>query len=105
MYTTIRAAVLGLVFTIRVAFPGLALAQTKPTSATVDMIKKRGQLICGTDTGIPGFAYQDNTGRWLGFDVDYCRAIAAAIVGDPEKIKFIGTTSKVRFTVLQSGEI
>jgi general L-amino acid transport system substrate-binding protein len=106
MHTTVvRAAVLGLAIAVGVTFSGLALTQTKPISPTVDAIKKRDQLICGTDTGIPGFAYQDNTGRWLGFDVDYCRAIAAAIVGDPEKIKFIGTTAKVRFTVLQSGEI
>jgi general L-amino acid transport system substrate-binding protein len=106
MHTTVvRAAVLGLAIAVGVTLSGLALTQTKPISPTVDAIKKRDQLICGTDTGIPGFAYQDNTGRWLGFDVDYCRAIAAAIVGDPEKIKFIGTTAKVRFTVLQSGEI
>lgn len=62
-------------------------------------------LNCGTDTGIPGFAFQDNAGKWMGFDVDYCRAAAAAVLGDSEKVKYIGTTAKVRFTVLQSGEI
>jgi general L-amino acid transport system substrate-binding protein len=74
-------------------------------SATLDAVKKRGQLICGVDTGIPGFAFQDAAGKWQGLDVDYCRAIAAAVLGDSEKVKYVGTTSKVRFSVLQSGEI
>ena len=74
-------------------------------SPTMDAIRKRDQLICGIDTGIPGFAFQDASGRWQGLDVAYCRAIAAAVLGDPEKVKFVGTTAKVRFSVLQSGEI
>jgi len=74
-------------------------------SPTLDAVKKRGQLICGVDTGIPGFAFQDASGKWQGLDVAYCRAIAAAVLSDPEKVKYVGTTSKVRFTVLQSGEI
>jgi general L-amino acid transport system substrate-binding protein len=74
-------------------------------SATIDAIKKRDQLICGVDTGIPGFAYQDSAGKWQGLDIAYCRAIAAAVLGDPEKVKYVGTTAKVRFSVLQSGEI
>ncbi|MFO1058780.1 MAG: amino acid ABC transporter substrate-binding protein [Dongiaceae bacterium] len=74
-------------------------------SPTMDAIRKRDQLICGIDTGIPGFAFQDSSGRWQGLDVAYCRAIAAAVLGDPEKVKFVGTTAKVRFSVLQSGEI
>src|ERR1700751_1284658 len=72
---------------------------------TLDAIKKRDQLICGVDTGIPGFAFQDAAGKWQGLDIAYCRAIAAAVLGDPEKGKYIGTTAKVRFSVLQSGEI
>ncbi len=76
-----------------------------PPGPTAAAIKQRGQLICGTDTGIPGFAYQDNAGKWVGFDVDYCRAAAAAVLGDSEKVKYIGLTAKVRFTVLQSGEV
>ncbi len=73
--------------------------------ATVAAIKQRGMLNCGVDAGIPGFAYQDKAGKWVGFDVDYCRAISAAVLGDSEKVKYVGTTAKVRFTVLQSGEI
>ena len=74
-------------------------------SPTMDAIKARGQLICGIDTGIPGYAYQDSSGNWQGLDVAYCRAIADAMLGAPDKVKFIGLTSKVRFSVLASGEI
>src|SRR5262245_17398832 len=74
-------------------------------SETIDAIKKRDQLICGVDTGIPGFAFQDSAGKWQGLDIAYCQAIAAAVLGDPGKVKYIGTTAKVRFSVLQSGEI
>jgi general L-amino acid transport system substrate-binding protein len=72
---------------------------------TVDAIKKRGVLACGVDTGVPGFATQDNTGKWVGFDIAYCRAIATAILRDPEKVKYVPTTAAARFTILQSGEI
>ena len=83
-----------------------AMAQTLPAPGpTVEAIKKRGELVCGVDSGIPGFAYQDSAGAWKGFDVDYCQALAAAVLGDPKKVKYVGTTAKVRFTVLQSGEI
>lgn len=83
-----------------------ASAQTLPAPGpTAEAIKKRGELVCGVDSGIPGFAYQDSGGAWKGFDVDYCQALAAAVLGDPKKVKYVGTTAKVRFTVLQSGEI
>jgi len=74
-------------------------------SPTIDAIKKRGELICGVDTGIPGFAFQDSAGKWQGLDIAYCRAIATSVLGSADKVKYIGTTSKVRFSVLQSGEI
>src|SRR5215471_8354016 len=74
-------------------------------SSTMDAIKKRGELICGVDTGIPGFAFQDSAGKWQGLDIAYCRALATAVLGSADKVKFIGTTAKVRFSVLQSGEI
>ena len=79
-------------------------APSASAQATVAAIKQRGTLNCGVDAGIPGFAYQDKDGKWIGFDVDYCRALAAAILGDPEKVKYVGTTTKVRFTMLQAGE-
>src|SRR5258708_27593889 len=84
-----------------VGLSGSALAQ----SPTLEAVKKRDQLICRVDTGIPGFAFQDAAGKWQGLDIAYCRAIAAAVLGDPAKVKYVGTTSKVRFSVLQSGEI
>jgi general L-amino acid transport system substrate-binding protein len=87
------------------AFAGTAAAQNEVKSVTMDAIKKRGQLICGVDTGIPGYAFQDSKGAWQGLDIAYCRAIADALLGSPDKVKYIGTTSKVRFSVLQSGEI
>ncbi|WP_148663275.1 amino acid ABC transporter substrate-binding protein [Bosea vaviloviae] len=80
-------------------------AEAQVKSATLDAVKKRGELNCGVDTGIPGFAFQDSAGKWKGLDVAYCRAIAAAVLGDAEKVKYVGVTTKVRFTVLQSGEI
>ncbi len=72
---------------------------------TVTAIKARGALACGVDTGIPGFAFQDSKGAWHGFDVAYCRALAAAVLGDPEKVRYVPTTTPARFTVLQAGEI
>ena len=85
---------------------GAARAQTVAIPGpTVDAIKKRGQLACGVDTGIPGFAFQDSSGKWQGFDVAYCQAIAAAVLGDPTKVRYVPTTTPARFTVLQSGEI
>src|SRR6516225_5864330 len=88
-----------------VGFAGAAWPQSEVKSPTLDAVKKRGEVLCGVDTGIPGYAYQDASGKWQGLDVALCRAVAAATLGDPEKVKYIGTTSKVRFSVLQSGEI
>ena len=85
---------------------GVAMAQlAPPPGPTVEAIKKRGMLNCGIDTGVPGFAAQDASGTWKGIDIDYCRALAAAVLGDPAKIKYTPTTAAARFTVLQSGEI
>jgi len=71
----------------------------------LDAIKARGQLICGVSTGVAGFALADSQGKWTGLDVDVCRAVAAAIFGDADKVKFIPTTAQQRFTALQSGEV
>jgi len=72
---------------------------------TLAEVKKRGYLQCGVSTGLTGFSIADEKGRWAGFDVDYCRAVAAAIFGNGEKVKFIPLSSKERFTALQSGDI
>ena len=72
---------------------------------TLDQIKQRGQLVCGVHVGLAGFSQADSSGAWSGLDVDVCRAIAAAVVGDATKIKWVPLTAQQRFTALQSGEI
>lgn len=87
-------------------FAAAALAQAPaPASKTLDTIKSRGQLSCGVSTGNPGFSNPDDKGNWTGFDVDFCRAVAAAIFDDPSKVSFKPLTAKERFTALQSGEV
>ena len=72
---------------------------------TLKTIKDRGTLSCGVSQGLPGFSSPDDKGNWTGIDVDVCRAIAAVILNDPTKIKFVPLSAKDRFTALQSGEI
>jgi len=83
----------------------LVFAAGAASAATVDDVKARGTLKCGTNTGLAGFAAPDANGRWEGFDVAVCRAVAAAVLGDPEKVEFTPTTGETRFTALASGEI
>ena len=73
--------------------------------ASVDAIKARGELICGVNTGLGGFSIANSTGKWVGLDVDVCRAIAAALLGDGNKVKFVPLNAQQRFTALQSGEV
>jgi general L-amino acid transport system substrate-binding protein len=85
---------------------GLALAALPAYAGkTLDTIKSRGQVVCGVNVGLAGFSQADSNGKWSGLDVDICRAIAAAVLGDPEKIKYVPLTAQQRFTPLQSGEI
>jgi len=72
---------------------------------TLATVKARGNLICGVNSQVPGFGFVDANGAYSGFDVDYCRALAAAVFGDPGKIEFRPVTASERFTALQSGEI
>ena len=74
-------------------------------SATLDAVKARGQVVCGVSTGIAGFSLSDSQGVVRGLDADYCRLMAAAVLGDANKVKFVPTTTTNRFTALQSGEI
>lgn len=74
-------------------------------AATLDDVKARGELLCGSSTGLTGFGTPDAAGNWTGFDVDLCRAIAAAVLGDATKVKFVPLTGETRFTALQSGEV
>jgi general L-amino acid transport system substrate-binding protein len=84
----------------------VALASTSgvATAGTLQDVKARGELNCVVTTGVAGFGAPNDSGRWEGFDVDFCRATAAAILGSGDKVKFVPTTGKTRFTVLNSGE-
>jgi general L-amino acid transport system substrate-binding protein len=73
-------------------------------AGTLQDVQARGELNCIVTTGVPGFGAPNDAGRWEGFDVDFCRATAAAVLGDPNKVKFVPTTGKTRFTALNSGE-
>jgi len=74
-------------------------------AGTLEDVQAAGELKCGINTGLPGFAFTDDMGRWTGFDVAYCRALAAAVLGDADKISFVNLTGKTRFPALQAGEI
>jgi len=90
------------------ALSGLILACLLNVAArgdTLDGVRQRGALACGVSTGLAGFGLPDDRGVWRGFDIDYCRAVAAAIFDDPQKIKFTPLSGKDRFTALQSGEV
>ena len=82
----------------------LALAGSA-TAQTLDRIRQRGAVVCGTSQGLTGFSQPDSRGAWSGLDVDWCRALAAAIFDDPTKIRLVPLSSKDRFTAAQSGEI
>ncbi len=84
----------------------VALASTAgtATAGTLEDVKARGELNCIVTTGVAGFAAPNDAGRWEGFDVDFCRATAAAVLGDADKVKFVPTTGKTRFTALNAGE-
>ncbi len=90
---------------IAMAATGMLLMGSAHAGATLDAVKKKGFLQCGVNTGLPGFSATDNKGAWSGLDVDACRAVAAAMFGDADKVKFTPLNAKERLTALQSGEI
>jgi general L-amino acid transport system substrate-binding protein len=96
-----RAALAAAALAALAGMTSAASAQTK----TLDTVKQRGQLVCGVNVGLPGFGAADDKGVWSGLDVDYCKATAAAVLGDAGKVRYVPTTTKERFTALQSGEI
>ncbi|MDE0058694.1 MAG: transporter substrate-binding domain-containing protein, partial [Defluviicoccus sp.] len=77
-----------------------AMGASPGQAATLDDVKAAGTLKCGINTGLPGFAYTDDKGKWTGFDVAYCRALAAAVLGDANKVTFVNLTGKTRFPAL-----
>ena len=88
------------------AVGALTFAGAMPAqAATLDDVKAAGTLKCGINTGLPGFAFTDDDGNWTGFDVAYCKALAAAVLGDVGKISYVNLTGKNRFPALASGEV
>src|SRR6516162_2159543 len=83
----------------------LAASACSASAATLDTVKQRGTLVCGVSTGFAGFSAPDSQGNFKGLDVDYCRALAAGVLGDPTKVRYVALTAQNRFTALQSGEI
>ena len=92
-------------FRVALVAAAVALVGVGAHATTLKDVVAAGELTCGINTGVPGFAFTDDRGRWTGFDVAYCRALAAAVLGDPDKVKYISLTGKNRFPALQSGEI
>src|SRR6201993_3966470 len=83
----------------------LAASTVIASGATLDTVKSRGTLVCGVSAGFAGFFAPDSQGNYKGLDVDYCRALAAGVLGDPNKVRYVSLTAQNRFTALQSGEI
>lgn len=80
-------------------------AQTGAQADTLSTVKERGKINCGVSQGVAGFSSPDDQGKWTGFDIDFCRAVSAAVFGDPDKVSFIPLSTKERFTALQSGTV
>lgn len=91
--TATAVSVLGLSATAAIAGP------------TFDAVRERGEIICGVHTGLAGFSAPDEQGNWSGLDVDMCRAVSAAVFGDPSKVRYVPLSAQQRLTALQSGEI
>ena len=83
----------------------IAMMAAPASAATLDGVKAKGHVQCGVNTGLIGFSAPDDQGNWKGLDVDFCRAVAAAIFDDPEAVEFTPLSAKDRFTALQSGEV
>ena len=100
MRKTINKALLG-----AAALAVGVIATPAHAGKTLDAIKARGQVVCGVNVGLAGFSQADSQGNWSGLDVDICRAVAAAVLGDGNKVKWVPLNAQQRFTALQSGEI
>ncbi len=90
---------------LRVSLAAITLCGITATAGTLENVKKADVLKCGVNTGLPGFSEVGSDKKWKGLDVDVCRSVAAAVLGDATKVKFVPLTAKERFTALQSGEI
>ncbi len=86
-----------------IATLGFGVAQGN--TSRLDTVKKRGKLICGVNATVPGFGFLDSNGKYSGFDVDFCKGVAAAVFGDASKVDYVSLTAAARFTAIQSGEV
>src|SRR5437016_9450690 len=92
------------IITLGLAFV-LGISAEVVSAQTLKTVKDRGSLICGVSQGLPGFSNPDDKGNWTGFDVDFCRALAAAVLADAAKVKFTPLSAKDRFEPLKTGDI
>jgi general L-amino acid transport system substrate-binding protein len=90
---------------LKISLAAIAVCGITANAGTLENVKKAGILKCGVSTGLPGFAEVGADKKWKGLDVDVCRAVAAAVLGDATKVKIVPLTAKERFTALSSGEI
>jgi hypothetical protein len=86
-------------------FAALAAPDDVAAGPTLDAVKARGQVVCAMNGSRPGFSVVDSKGEWSGLEVDVCRAIAAAVLGDANKVQYVKSTTQTRLTVLQTGEV
>src|SRR5436305_10584934 len=90
---------------VAVAVAAIAIAYERYDTRTLKRTIRRGEVYCGVNTGLPGFSIPDDKGNWTGFDVDFCRAVAAAIFDDTKKVKFVPLDASERFKELQSRKV
>jgi general L-amino acid transport system substrate-binding protein len=102
---SIKGCVMHRVFTALAMTAVIALAGQTASAQTLQKVRDRGVLVCGVSQGLPGFSNPDDRGNWSGLDVDFCRAVAAAIFDDSKKVRFTPLSAKDRFEALRSGEI
>ena len=100
---------IGILLAIMILLTGCGVDKRKVTIekevGLLQTVKERGYLVCGVNAGLPGFASEDEEGNWSGLDVDFCRAVSAAVFGDADKVEYIGLNSAQRFPTLASGSI
>ena len=100
---------IGILLAIMLVLTGCGVDKSKITIekevGLLQTVKERGYLVCGVNSGLPGFASEDEEGNWSGLDVDFCRAVSAAVFGDADKVEYLGLNSAQRFPTLASGSI
>src|SRR3954451_23845979 len=92
-------------FAVAIAVAAAAIAYERYDTRTLKRTVRRDAVLCGVNTGLPGFSTPDEKGNWSGFDVDFCRAVAAAIFDDPKKVKFVALDASERFKELQNRKV